>query len=75
MMTVVTATQSAHWKPFGLFSSIFTSQKSHNSNSEISDDESRERRGFVLEMMAAHPGAFQSELDTQVMLHFYSERF
>lgn len=40
-----------------------------------SEEENRERRDFVLEMMQAHPDAFQNELDCQAMMHFYPSRF
>lgn len=40
-----------------------------------SADECRDRRAFIVEMMDAHPDAFRSELDCQMMMHFYPGRF
>ncbi|MBD3662313.1 hypothetical protein [Sulfitobacter aestuariivivens] len=40
-----------------------------------SDQQDRARRAFVLEMMEAHPEAFQHEQDVQCMMHYYPSRF
>ena len=40
-----------------------------------SPEEARARRELVQEMIAAHPEAFQSELDLMAMLHSYPGRF
>ena len=39
------------------------------------DEESRERREFILTMMNERSDAFQSEADVQCMLHMYPGRF
>jgi hypothetical protein len=44
-------------------------------NTSSAQAENRMRRTFILEMMEAHPEAFQHELDVQNMMHFYPSRF
>ena len=42
---------------------------------EIDVQDNRARRDFVLEMMDAHPEAFQHEIDCQTMMTYYPSRF
>jgi len=74
MNTVVTQAPS-YWNPFRFFKFIPSNARKEPANTASSDEESRIRRSFVLEMMQAHPEAFQHELDVQTMMQFYSLRF
>ena len=42
---------------------------------DCDENETRTRRTFILEMMEAHPEAFQHEFDCQTIMGFYPSRF
>ena len=72
----VVAIQSHHiWKPFGLATSLLSKVIGSTKETEVHDQETRARRDFILEMMDAHPEAFQHEMDFQTMMGFYPSRF
>ncbi len=70
---------ASHVRPFlhPLMSRISQLARLKHPKADAKEDEreNRDRRNFILEMMDAHPEAFQSELDCQSMMIFYSSRF
>jgi len=74
-MSVVAIQSHQIWKPFGLATSLLSKVIGSTEDTEVRDQESRARRDFILEMMDAHPEAFQHEMDFQTMMSFYPSRF
>lgn len=42
---------------------------------ELTQDDTRERRDFIVEMLARNPDAFSTEQDVQGCMRLFSERF
>lgn len=74
-MSSVASQAPASWKPFRFLKSIASITRKKPVNTARAQAENRMRRAFILEMMEAHPEAFQHELDVQNMMHFYPSRF
>ena len=62
------------WQPFRLVASCLSHLISFSVDTEVDEQENRDRRHFVMEMMDAHPEAFQHEIDCQTMMKFYPSR-
>ena len=73
-MSAITVQSNLTWKLFGLATSLLSKVLGPSIDTEVDDQESRTRRDFILEMMEAHPEAFQHELDFQTMMSFYPSR-
>jgi hypothetical protein len=74
-MSSFAAKAPSGWKPFRFLKSIASITRKKPVNTANTDAENQMRRAFILEMMEAHPEAFQHELDIQNMMHFYPSRF
>ncbi len=74
-MSVVEISPRLFHQPFTLVVSFFSRRPPRSGDTDRCEDESRARRAFIVEMMEAHPEAFQHELDCQTMMHLYSSRF
>ena len=73
-MSAIAVQSHLTWKLFGLATSLLSKVLGPSIDTEVDDQESRARRAFILEMMEAHPEAFQHELDFQNMMSFYPSR-
>ena len=62
------------WKPLQKLHSLFAI-RARDASDTGSATPDQARRDFILEMMQAHPDAFQHEMDVQTMMHFYPARF
>ena len=74
-MSVVEITSRPTWQPFKRLLFLFTNLRGPSVHAEYDEAENRARRTFILEMMDAHPEAFQHEHDFQHMMVFYPSRF
>lgn len=74
-MSVVENTPRLSCKPLTLLVSFLSQIKILPSNTQCGEEENRARRDFIMEMMDAHPEAFQHEIDCQTMMRFYPSRF
>ncbi len=63
------------WQTFGPVVAFFSRLKRSSVDTVVGEDASRARRDFILEMMEAHPDAFQHEIDIQTMMNVYPSRF
>lgn len=74
-MSTIAIQSHRNWKPFRFVASFLPKMTGPSVDIEVDDQESRVRRDFTLEMMNAHPEAFQHEFDCQNMMSFYPSRF
>jgi hypothetical protein len=74
-MTTETLQQQVPWRPVRFLGFLVRRAVKHPTVPEEMAQDDRARRAFVLEMMEAHPDAFQHELDVQAMMHCYPARF
>ncbi|SDL03841.1 hypothetical protein [Aliiruegeria lutimaris] len=74
-MSLITFTSTPRFSPMANLLSLIARVLWTPANKSNNEDESRDRRDFLLEMMELHPCSFQSELDFQNMMHVYPSRF
>ena len=74
-MSVVEIPPRLSCKPLTLLVSFLSQINILPWNTECGEEENRARRDFIMEMMDAHPEAFQHEIDCQTMMRFYPSRF
>ena len=74
-MSVVEVIPRPNWKISERLASFFSRLRAPLADTEVAEDERRAGRAFVLEMMEAHPDAFQHEFDYETMMRFYPSRF
>ncbi len=74
-MTSLTLSRPTIWRSFQDFWKTLVPSKDYATPSDDSQEDSRARRDFVLEMLDRNPDSFQSELDIQNMARLYRCKF
>lgn len=64
-----------NWHPFKPLLSALSRLRPFSSPTDCGGAEDCARRRFILDMMDAHPDAFQHELNCQTIMKFYPSRF
>lgn len=74
-MTPLTLSRPAIWRRFQDFWNTLGPSRDCATPPEDLQEESRDRRDFILEMLDRNPDAFNSESDILVMAHLYHCKF
>ena len=74
-MTSLALSRPAIWKRFEVIWELLAPSHNRPVASNDSQEDSRNRRDFFLEMLNRNPDAFQNELEVQNMMHSYPGRF
>jgi len=74
-MSPVTPTYIPQFRPSAHLRSLFAGVRRKPAIKVDSEEQSRKRREFVLEVMQSGPDAIQSEMDWHSMVYFYPARF
>lgn len=73
-MGLFTFTDTRRFQPLANLRSAFALFQWKPAIYAESEKESRDRRGFLLELMRSHPDVFESEMDYHNTMHFYPWR-
>ena len=70
-MSTVAIQSTFIWQPMKFVASRLAQSERPSADTDVGAQVNRARRDFILEMMDAHPDAFQHEFDCQTVMKFY----